>query len=183
MRKLKFKEVIDEGLRIDLGTGKGANKPDGFLGVDIRKAKGVDKVVDLRKRWPWKSGSVAELNAHYLMQYFTPAERLHVVNEAHRVLKPGGKMVIISPHWCTSKAYGDLAAYYPPLGEAWFMNLSRAFREAQNFVIEGYECDFDYTLGYGLHPLVQSRNMEYQQNAVTFFKEAAQDIAATLIKK
>ena len=181
-KKLRFREVADEGLKLDLGTGKGANRPEGFLGVDIRKAPGV-KVVDLRRRWPWKSGSVAEINAHYFMQYLTPGERIHVLNEAHRVLKPGGKMVIVSPHWCASKAYGDPGAHYPPLAEAWFMMVSRDFREAQNFVIDGYECDFDCTLGYLPHPALAPRAQEYVQNALNWYKEAAQDIAATLTKK
>jgi len=184
MTKLKFVEQKDEsGLRLDLGCGKGANKPDGFLGVDIVKSKAVDKVADLRKKWPWKTGTILEINAHYLLQYFTPAERIHFVNEAFRVLVPGGKLVIASPHWCASKAYADLQVHWPPVSEAWFTCLNKAFREAQNYDLPGYACDFDYTLGYGLHPMIVSRNLEYQQNAVNYWKEAAQDIFCTLIKR
>lgn len=183
MKKLKFKEVKEEGLKLDMGTGKGVNKPEGFLGVDIEKGPAVDKVVDLRKRWPWKDKSVDEINAHYLLQYLKPEERKHFVNEAHRVLKTGGKLVIVSPHWCASKAYGDLDACYPPIAEAWFMMTNKDFREAQNFAIKGYSCDFDYTLGYMLHPALQPRALDFQQNAITWYKEAAQDIACTMIAK
>lgn len=181
--KLKFKEVKQEGIKLDLGTGKGANKPEGFIGVDLVKGPGVDKIADLRKPWPWKSGSVDEINAQYILQYLKPEERKHFVNEAHRVLKTGGKMVVVVPHWCASKAYGDLDAYYPPVAEAWFMMTNKAFREAQNFVIKGYTCDFDYTLGYMLHPSIQTRHIEYQQTAITWWKESAQDIACTMIKR
>jgi hypothetical protein len=144
----------------------------------------VDQVCDLRKRWPWKNDSVDEINAHYLLQYLTATERVHAMNEAFRVMKVGAKATVTCPHWCASKAYGDPSAQYPPMSESWFMMLNKSFRESQNFVDRtGYACDFDFTLGYGLHPLVIPRSVEYQQNAVTYYKEAAQDIVATLVKR
>lgn len=183
MGKLRFTEQAPEKklLRLDLGTGKGANRPDGFVGVDIHRWKGVVRVADLRKPWPWKTSSVDEVNADYLVQYFTPKERVHFANELYRVLKPEARAVIKAPHWCSARAYGDTTAHWPPISEMWFVTLNKAWREAQNRVdTSGYTCDFDFTLGYGLHPAIISRNAEYQQNAVTFWKEAAQDICATL---
>lgn len=186
MRKLKFKPSVEEAglVKLDLGCGKGMAKPEGFVGVDMVKHDGVDKVCDLRKPWPWKTKSVDEINAHYVIQYFTAKERVHFANEAFRVLKPGGKAVIVAPHWCASKAYGDPVAVYPPLAECWFQMLNKSFRDAQNFVDQsGLVCDFDFTLGYGMHPQILTRNVEYQQTALTFYKEAAQDIFATLIRR
>ncbi len=186
MKKLKFREQPQEKklLCLDLGTGKGANKPEGFVGVDLVKDKAVDKVCDLRKPWPWKSNSVDEIQANYVIQYFKPDERVHFMNEAFRVLKSGGKMAISAPHWCASKAYGDITAHYPPIGEAWFQFLNKASRENQNCTDQaGYTCDFDMTLGYGMHPAITTRNQEYQQESLTWKKEAAQDILASLIKR
>lgn len=180
--KLKFNEVKDEGLKLDLGCGKGTNTPEGFEKIDLVKSPGV-KVVDLRKKWPWKNGEVGEISATNLIQYLKPQERIHFVNEAHRVLKQGGKCVIIAPHWCTSKAYGDMAAHYPPISEAWFMLLNKNFRDQQSFATDGYTCDFEWTIGYSVHPAIASRNTEYQQHAITWNKEAAQDICATLYKR
>jgi hypothetical protein len=78
----------------------------------------------------------------------------------------------------------DVRVQFPPVSEGWFATLNKAWREGQNCVDQsGYTCDFDHTLGYGLHPQIVARNQEYQQNAVTFWKEAAQDLCATLIKK
>jgi SAM-dependent methyltransferase len=183
MKKLKFTELKeDDLLRIDLGTGKGMNKPTGFIGVDIVKNAAVDKVVDLRKKWPWKTGTVDELNANYLIQYFRPDDRIHFVNEAYRVLKVGGKLSVTVPHWCASKAWGDIASFYPPVAESWFMLLNKAYRDSLNFIPIQYQCNFDFTLGYSLHPQIQSRNQEYIQDAITWKKEAAQDICATLTK-
>jgi len=185
LKKLKFTEEKSEStlLRLDLGAGKGAATPEGFVGVDIVPWKGV-RVHDLRTRWPWKTNSVDEVNADYLVHYFTVKERVHFANELYRVLKVGAKAVLKTPHWAASKAYGDTRVQWPPVSEMWFAMLNKAWREGQNSVdTSGYTCDFDHTLGYGLHPLIISRNYEYQQHAVTFWKEAAQDLCATLIKR
>jgi hypothetical protein len=47
----------------------------------------------------------------------------------------------------------------------------------------GYDCDFLATWGYNLRQDIMTRNQEYQQNAMANYKEAIQDIVATLEKK
>ena len=182
--KLKFKEHKEPKLlKLDLGTGKGRTKPDGFVGVDIIKFKGVDKVVDLTKPWPWKSASVDEAQAVYVLNYLTQKELVHFVNELHRVLKKGAKALIVVPHWCASKAYADVRIK-SVLAEAWFPQLNKGQRDAQNSVdTSGLKCDFDFTLGYGLHPLIIPRAEEYKHNALMWWKEAAQDTCITLTKR
>ena len=124
------------------------------------------------------------MHSEYLVQYLTATERVHFANELYRVLKPGAKATILCPHWAASKAVGDLLVQWPPISEMWFLTLNLGWRDAQNRVDQsGYTCDFDHTLGYGLHPALATRNQEYQQHAVTFWKEAAQDIVATLTKR
>jgi hypothetical protein len=143
--KLKFTIHKPEPdlLRLDLGTGKGASRPEGFLGVDINKWAGVDTLADLRRKWPWANNSVDEVNANYLVHYFTPAERVHFANELYRVLKPEAKATIMVPHWSASRAYGDLLVQFPPVSEMWFATLNKDWREAQNCVGKsGYTCDF-----------------------------------------
>lgn len=168
-------------IRLDLGSGKGLNTPEGFTKVDLHAHKGV-KVVDLRNRWPWKANSVTEARAIYLLQYLRPDERIHFVNELYRVLKPGGTCEIHTPHWAAAKAYGDLDAKFPPVAEWWYPVLDKDWREAQNYVIEGYKCHFSAGIGYGMHPEIVTRNSEYQQTAMKFWKEAAQELVVTLTK-
>lgn len=197
MKKLTFKKQLAEPmlLRLDLGAGKGRNTPEGFMKIDKIKYPGLDKVVDLCAHqgwpgqvgkfapWPWKTGSVDEVHSNYLLPFLTPRERVHCMNELYRVLKPGAKAQMITPYWAACKGYGDVTTYYPPIAEAWYARLNKAWRDAQNYDDpDGYTCNFDHTVGYGLHPTITARNMEYQQHAVSFFKEAAQDLVATLIK-
>ena len=124
-----------------------------------------------------------------LSEHLTATERVHFMNELYRVLRQGGKATVITPHWGSNRAYGDPTHQWPPVSEMFFYYLNREWRKAQaphtdkEFNQNGYDCDFDATWGYSLHPALQSRNQEYQQHALQFFKESAQDTLATLVKK
>ena len=115
-------------------------------------------------------------------------ERVFFFNELHRVLKPGAKCTLIVPHWSSCRAYGDPTHQWPPVSEfAWFY-LNRPWRDANAphtdaaVLPGGFKCHFEVTWGYSLEPGVASRNTEYQQHATTYFKEACQDMIATLVK-
>jgi hypothetical protein len=142
-----------------------------------------DNLVAVRRKWTQATNSVDEVNIINLIQFLTPVERIHFVNELHRVMKPGAKAQINAPHWCSSRAMGDMAFQWPPVSEAWLHHLNKEWRVANAPWGKGYKCDFDVAGGYGLHPLLMTRNQEYQMHAVTFWKEAAQDLIATLVKR
>lgn len=137
----------------------------------------------LRKKWSYASNSVDVVEAEHIIQFLKPEERIHFVNELHRVLKKGGKAHILTPYWSSARAYGDLMFEMPPVSEAWLYHLNAEWRKNNAPWGDKYTCDFDPTWGYGMHPLIMSRNQEYQQHALTFWKEAAQDLVATLIKR
>jgi predicted SAM-dependent methyltransferase len=137
----------------------------------------------VRKRWPWASNSVSEVNVVNLLQMLTPAERIHFANELYRVLKRGAKAQISAPHWCSARAYGDLTFQWPPVSETWPHHLNAEWRKANAPWGTKYKCDFDIGGGYGMHPQIVTRNQEYQQHAVAFFKEAAQDLIISLTKR
>lgn len=169
-------------LKLDLGCGP--NKKEGFIGVDSRKFPGVDKVVDLGKaKWPWKDNSVVEAHSSHMLEHLTGPERIHFVNELYRVLKPGAGCQLIVPHWASCRAYGDLTHQWPPVSEFWFYYLDKNWRAANAPHNDGYTCDFECTWGYSLHQNIQTRNQEYQMHAISFWKEAAQDIIATMKKR
>jgi hypothetical protein len=110
-------------------------------------------------------------------------DRVHFANELYRVMKPDSKATIIVPYWASCRAYGDVSHCWPPVSEAWFFHLNKAWRENENYIDLPYTCNFDHTLGYAMHPGIINRNQEYQQHAITFWKEAAQDLCASLIKR
>lgn len=179
-KKLKAVEV-PKLYKLDFGCGK--NKRAGFEGVDSRAFEGVDHVVDLRGAWPWADGTVEEAHTSHFIEHLTGAERIHFVNELYRVLIPGGKCTIIVPHWASCRAYGDMTHQWPPVSEFWFYYLDKGWREVNAPHNDGYTCDFLAQWGYNLHPSIVSRHQEYQQAALQNYKEAAQDIVATLTKR
>jgi hypothetical protein len=78
---------------------------------------------------------------------------------------------------------------WPPVSEFWCFYLSKAWR-AQNaphtdaaHLPGGFDCDLEATWGYGLHPQIALRHQDAQQFATQFYKEAVQDLHATLTKK
>lgn len=186
-------EVIEAPLRLDLGAGK--NKKPGFLGVDAIKFDGVDVVHDLRQTpWPWADNSVDEAHCSHFLEHLTNLdgkyERVKFFNELFRVLKPGAKCTLILPHWSSNRYYGD-PTHKEPFSEFGFYYLNRTWRMANaphadaDFNPDGYTCDFkenSITWGYSMHPHLMTRNAEYQQHALQFWREAAQDLMATLTK-
>lgn len=174
-------------MKLDIGCGK--NKKEGFVGVDQYAMEGVDVVLDLRGAWPWETDSVDEAHSSHFIEHLTAPERVHFFNELHRVLKPGAKALIITPHWASNRAYGDPTHQWPPVSEMAFYYLSKGWRETQaphtdvKWNPQGYSCDFEATWGYSMHPALGTRNQEYQQFALQNYKEAAQDTYATLTKK
>ena len=174
-------------MKLDLGAGK--NKKEGFLAVDHIQFDGVDIVADLKQKWPWEDNSVDEIHASHVLEHFERRERVHFMNEMWRVLKKDAKATIITPHWASNRAYGDMTHCWPPVSEMFFYYLDKGWRKVNcphddsEFSPEGYNCDFNATWGYSLHPSLPVRSAEYQQNALQFWKEAAQDIHATLLAR
>lgn len=174
-------------MKLDLGCGK--NKLAGFIGVDQYAMEGVDQVVDLTKSWPWEDNSVDEVHSSHFIEHLTQTERTHFVNELCRVLKPGAKAQLIAPHWASHRAYGDPTHQWPAVSEMWFYYLLKSWRvvnaphtDAQ-WNPNGFTCDFDATWGYAMRQDIISRNPEYQQYAMTNYKDVIQDIVVTLTKR
>lgn len=179
-------------LKLDVGCGGNKISPE-HIGVDQYKMPGVDVVMNFGKdKWPWETNSVEEVHCSHTLEHLTNFngkwERTHFFNELYRVLKKGAKATLIFPHWASNRYYGD-PTHCEPFGEMGFYYLSKDWRTTQaphsdkKWNKNGYDCDFDAVWGYNMHEAIQTRNQEYQQHAMGFFKEACQDIVATLTKK
>ena len=175
-------------MKLDIGCGP--NKKEGFTGMDQYALTGVDIVHDVRVTpWPIEADSVEEAHSSHFLEHLTGDERVKFFNELHRVMKKGAKALIITPHWASNRAYGDPTHRWPPVSEMAFMYLSEEWRKSQaihtdkSINPDGYDCDFEATWGYSLHPTLNTRNEEYRQFAMQNYKEAAQDMWATVTKK
>ena len=166
-------------MKLDLGCGQ--HKREGFIGVDSFAFEGVDTVCNLGKaQWPFEDSSVEEVHCSHMLEHLTASERVHFINELYRVLKPAARATIITPHFVSVRAYGDLTHQWPPVVSFWYLYLNRAWRTDNAPHNIEYTCDFDHTYGFGLHPTIQARNAEYQNYAVVHLVEGAQDLHVTL---
>lgn len=178
-------------MKVDFGCGP--HKREGFLGVDQHAFEGVDIVGDVTDSifWAtkWGPGEIEEAHASHFVEHLDARGRCSFFNGLWRALKPGGQATIIVPHWASCRAYGDPTHAWPPIGEFFFYYLDRDWRAANaphtDFKLTGwgYDCDFTATWGYGINPALAARNHEFQQFAINHYKEAAQDLHATLTKK
>jgi SAM-dependent methyltransferase len=189
MKKKKLSQIEKmEIIKLDFGCG---NSPkEGFTGVDIIKFDKVDHVIDLKKLpWIWENNSVLEARTSHFIEHLSAQDRVNFVNELWRILIPGGRCEIVTPHWASCRAYGDPTHVWPPVSEFWFYYLSREWRETQaphtdiKYNPQGFICNFEASWGYSLRQELMLKNQEYQMFAMANYKEVCQDTIATLIKK
>lgn len=219
MSEHKLKEEIKEQPKIKLDLGCGKNKAAGFLGVDQRKFEGVDAISNLtiapwyfeqkeigglelnevgrpggigsgsRSGWILPDSSVEAIHCSHFLEHLTGLERVQFMNEVWRVLIPDGKAIFITPHWCSSRAYGDFTHQWPPVGEFFFWYLSKEWRKVNapdndiEWNPDGYTCDLLFGYGYGMRQDLMSKHEEVRNFAMANYKEACQDIHATLTAK
>lgn len=174
-------------IKLDLGCGNstrraitGMTKDKGWTGVDLPGGEGADVYCDLGvEKWPWPDSSVDEVNCAHMLEHVPALKRIHFMNELYRVLKPGGKAMITTPHWASCRAYGDVTHEWPPVSEMFWQYLGKAWRE-QNAPHLPFVCDFNAGYGYILAGWLAGRSQEYINAAIQQWKEAAQDMQATL---
>lgn len=93
------KDFTPDRLKLNLGCNRFA-KP-GYINIDQEKLPGVDLVTDLNKPWPWEDGSVDFIRASNVFEHLQGPDGIpgHVwcMNEAYRVLRPGGELDVEVP--------------------------------------------------------------------------------------
>jgi len=89
---------------LDLGCGK--NKYPGAIGVDHNPRTDADVLCDLsRLPYPFRDSSFDEIRAVHLVEHL--ADVIGFMEEAHRLLRPGGRLFLITPHYTDSGSFRD----------------------------------------------------------------------------
>jgi hypothetical protein len=167
-------------LKLDLGCGYA--RKEGFLGVDLY-AK-TDIKCDLRKYpWPWKNDSVEEIYCGHFLEHLPGPERVQFMDEAWRILIPGGKMTIVVPYWSSPRSIQDPTHAWPPLAEQSFLYFNKEWRQSNK--LEHYlgKCDFDFVFGYIADPETANRSQESQAFWVKHYVNAVNDLQVVLTSK
>jgi SAM-dependent methyltransferase len=91
-------------MKLNLGCGKRIKS--GWVNCDIHPLPDVDVVMNVDEfPWPWEDGTVDEIFASHLFEHV--AKPVDFVLECWRVLKPGGQLWIVCPHWTSENAFTD----------------------------------------------------------------------------
>ncbi|HEV2387321.1 MAG TPA: class I SAM-dependent methyltransferase [Candidatus Acidoferrales bacterium] len=89
---------------LDLGCGPG--KYPGAIGADRLRQSAADVLCDFdRGRLPFAENSFDEVRAVHVIEHAEDPVRL--VEEMHRVARPGGLLVIVTPHCSDASSYTD----------------------------------------------------------------------------
>jgi SAM-dependent methyltransferase len=76
-----------------LNLGSGGRGYEGYESVDI--CPPADQIADLRERWPWEDSSIEAVIAYDIVEHLP--NKIHTMNELHRVLAPGGIAEVLVP--------------------------------------------------------------------------------------
>ncbi len=98
MSKIIEKKILD--------VGCGSKKIEGAIGIDHFFFDGVDKVHDLNIfPWPFKKESFDKIYFCHSISHLK--DICLVMQECHRLLKIGGKLEIIAPHFSSDNFFTD----------------------------------------------------------------------------
>lgn len=166
-------------MKLDLACG--ANKQEGFDGVDKVKVPGVDHVVNLEKfPWPFKADSVDEIWCSHYVEH--TKDLIKFMDECYRILKVGGRMTVVAPYYSSMRAWQD-PTHTRAICEATFLYFNKGWREANGLDHYGIKSDFDFTYGYAFSPEWATRSEEARLFALNHYINVATDIQAVMTKR
>ncbi|NOS88083.1 MAG: methyltransferase domain-containing protein [Methylococcaceae bacterium] len=100
---------VTESTNIRLNLGCGRNSIPGWVNIDIFPLPGVDFVADLEDcqntPLPFQDDSVDEFLLSHVLEHMR--HPLELMQELHRIAKPGALMVIRVPHGASDDAFED----------------------------------------------------------------------------
>lgn len=90
-------------MKLNLGCGK--EKYPGFVNIDADPGVNPDLVFDISKPFPYEKDTVDEIWMIHVIEHFENILHKSILEECHRVLKPGGILFIAYPEFSTCVSY------------------------------------------------------------------------------
>lgn len=90
-----------------LDVGCGNNKTPGAIGLDINPRTQADVIADLdAPAYPFADNSFDLIVGNHIIEHVRDA--VAFIEEIHRLLRPGGMVRLVTPHYTNPRAYADL---------------------------------------------------------------------------
>ncbi len=97
-----------------LDVGCGINKYPGAIGIDRNPNTRADVIADLDHfPFPFRDSAFREIRAVHVIEHV--ADVIRTIEEFHRLAAPGGRILIVTPH------YTDFSSYCDP-SHRWHLN-------------------------------------------------------------
>jgi predicted SAM-dependent methyltransferase len=183
---LKLKAAPEPIALLKLDLGCGANKREGFKGVDFVKTDQTDYVHDLFTfPWPFKDSSVEEVNCSHFFEHVPAKLRTKFMDELYRVMAPGAKAQFVTPYFTSVRATQDFTHEWPPVSQNSYLYFNKGWRDQNKLTHGHYEmvCDFDFTYGYSINANWAARNDEARAFAVQNYCGSVDDLHVTLVSR
>lgn len=100
--------ATDRATKANLGCGTDHRHGPEWINVDIRDGDAVhpDIVHDLDERpWPFETNQFERVELDNVLEHLD--DQLATLRELHRVVEPGGEVVVAGPHWNSPGAWVD----------------------------------------------------------------------------
>ena len=123
--------------RVKLNLGSGTDIRPDYVNLDIAPLAGVDVVHDLSELpLPFEDGSFEEVLCKDVLEHL---DYVPVLRELHRILRPGGRLVVEAPHFSSPAVYID-----PTHRTAFSVETLGFFCRAGSFASRSYYFDFQF---------------------------------------
>lgn len=88
-----------------LNLGSGTDIRPGYVNLDVAELPGVDVVHDLSQLpLPFDTATFDEALCKDILEHL---DYVPVLRELHRILRPGGRLVVVAPHFTSPALYVD----------------------------------------------------------------------------
>lgn len=108
LSKIYADELVRRGLNVGCGTRpKPSESALAWTNMDQAAHPGVDVVRDIRRGFPFADSAFDEILLDNVLEHFASDDVIFLLNEIHRVAKPGASVTIIVPHAQSQGAVQD----------------------------------------------------------------------------
>jgi SAM-dependent methyltransferase len=91
---------------VKLNLGAGAHPQPGWVNLDMLRLPGIDVVHDLDNLpWPFDGSSAETIRGEDVFEHV--ADPIAFMAECHRILEPGGHLLLRTTYWKSQSAYTD----------------------------------------------------------------------------
>lgn len=107
-----------------LNVGSGIRRLPGYINADFNKNLKPDVVWDITKKAPFNNGEIDEILCDNVLEHLD--DFIPTIKEFYRILKRGGKLIIIVPHF--TSVFWDIPSHKRPFSYFTFHHFSEEYK-------------------------------------------------------